>query len=417
MENITVIIPLYNMEKYIDKCLNSVLSQTIKGLEVFVIDDGSTDKSMKIVKDYCKKYKNIKVYHQNNQGQAVAKNYGIMHATGKYVAIMDPDDYYPDEECLQKIYLCAEQHEALICAGYMMDDINGRICITDKDVKEKYYKNIFVDVNDYNDIYHHQRFLFRRDFLIEHKIYFPLYRRYEDPPFTIQALSAAKKFYAANIPVYVHRIGYKRIKQEINVCIDILQGICDVIKICHDNQYNKIYERVLKTIHRTYCTTFYKYAFNGYKEVDRLIMEINYLIKDWGKSEIEFVSEKDAKETRITSIQQFKEVIQVLTSNSNIILYGAGGLTYYFLDIFCEYKKNIIGIAVSDKKIEATLEEYKVQSINQFLDMCKEAIVLITTSEKYQDEIYETLIEKGFCNIMRIDVKKMELASALLEIR
>ncbi len=90
---ISVIIPVYNVEEYLAECLNSVINQTYKNLEIIAIDDGSTDGSYKILKNYEQKEENIKVISQKNSGQSVARNLGLKLAKGKYIYFLDSDDY------------------------------------------------------------------------------------------------------------------------------------------------------------------------------------------------------------------------------------------------------------------------------------------------------------------------------------
>ena len=89
---VSIIIPIYNTEKYLPSCLDSVLAQTHHNLQVLLIDDGSTDNSGKIADKYAKKDSRIKVIHQPNQGQSAARNTGLKHSTGKYISFTDSDD-------------------------------------------------------------------------------------------------------------------------------------------------------------------------------------------------------------------------------------------------------------------------------------------------------------------------------------
>ena len=86
MAKISVIIPVYNVEKYLSKCLDSVVNQTLKDIEIIVVNDGSPDNSQKIIDDYTKKYKNIKSFVKKNGGLSDARNFGIKKASGKYIA-------------------------------------------------------------------------------------------------------------------------------------------------------------------------------------------------------------------------------------------------------------------------------------------------------------------------------------------
>ena len=97
MPKFSVIIPVYNVEKYIKKCLDSVFNQTFKDFEVIVINDGTPDKSMDIVKQY-----DVKVIEQKNQGQSAARNNGIKKAKGDYLIFLDSDDYW-EKELLSEI--------------------------------------------------------------------------------------------------------------------------------------------------------------------------------------------------------------------------------------------------------------------------------------------------------------------------
>ena len=89
---VSIIIPIYNVNKYLPKCLDSVISQTYKNLEIILIDDGSTDNSGLVADDYAKKDKRISVTHQKNAGQSTARNNGIKKATGNFISFIDADD-------------------------------------------------------------------------------------------------------------------------------------------------------------------------------------------------------------------------------------------------------------------------------------------------------------------------------------
>lgn len=92
MTKVSVIIPIYNVEKYLNECIESILQQTLSDLELILINDGSSDNSSKICEDYVKKDKRIKYISQENQGVSRARNEGLKIATGEYVFVMDSDD-------------------------------------------------------------------------------------------------------------------------------------------------------------------------------------------------------------------------------------------------------------------------------------------------------------------------------------
>lgn len=93
MHKVSVIIPIYKTEEYLKECIDSVINQTYKNIEIILINDGSPDNSEQICLEYCEKYSNIKYYHQKNQGVSIARNVGISKAEGEYVFFLDSDDY------------------------------------------------------------------------------------------------------------------------------------------------------------------------------------------------------------------------------------------------------------------------------------------------------------------------------------
>lgn len=121
---ISVIIPVYNVEKYLPACLDSLLSQSYSELEILLIDDGSTDSSGRICDEYAKKDYRIRVIHQKNGGAANAKNTGLRAATGKYLVFLDSDDYLEPD-----------------AYKYMLD----RMMETDADVVQCAFRLVYVD--------------------------------------------------------------------------------------------------------------------------------------------------------------------------------------------------------------------------------------------------------------------------------
>lgn len=113
---ISLIIPVYNVEKYFAKCMETVLAQTYENFEVILVDDGSTDNSGKMCDEYAKENARIRVFHQANAGQAAARNYGIQIASGKLIAFVDADDYII-EDYLEYLYCLMKEYSAEIACG------------------------------------------------------------------------------------------------------------------------------------------------------------------------------------------------------------------------------------------------------------------------------------------------------------
>ena len=100
---ISIVVPIYNVEKYLEKCINSIIIQTYKNIEIILVNDGSTDSSGKICDIYLKIDKRIKVVHKKNGGLSDARNVGIENAKGKYIAFIDSDDFL-DSDFIEILY-------------------------------------------------------------------------------------------------------------------------------------------------------------------------------------------------------------------------------------------------------------------------------------------------------------------------
>lgn len=126
---VSIIIPVYNTEKYLERCINSIMEQTFKDYELLLIDDGSTDRSSSICDDYADKFENIRVIHKTNGGVSSARNTGIIEAEGKYIYFADSDDIVKPDG-LESLVRCAEEckESQLVVAEYEYIFPNGNIC-------------------------------------------------------------------------------------------------------------------------------------------------------------------------------------------------------------------------------------------------------------------------------------------------
>ena len=119
--SVSVIIPIYNMEKYLQQCLNSVRTQTLNNIEIICVNDGSTDYSQTILFENAWKDKRIKVINQNNRGVSMARNRGMLEASGEYLAFIDPDDWLADDKVLEDMYRAAKLSDALVVGGQFIE--------------------------------------------------------------------------------------------------------------------------------------------------------------------------------------------------------------------------------------------------------------------------------------------------------
>ena len=119
-EKISIIIPVYSVEQYIDRCLSSVISQTYRNIEIIVVIDGSKDGSEEICEKYANNDKRIKIIKQENKGLSAARNNGLEHASGQYVMFVDSDDYVDENFCLTPYQKLIETGSDIVMFDYMI---------------------------------------------------------------------------------------------------------------------------------------------------------------------------------------------------------------------------------------------------------------------------------------------------------
>lgn len=137
-QTVSVIIPVYNAEKYLEESILSVLAQSYKDIEIVLVDDYSADRSRKIIDDLCKNYKNISCHYQEkNQGVAVARNIGLNLAKGRYIAFLDSDDLWKEDKLEKQLELMEERTAGFVFSAIEMMDENGEQKKKKRRIKKK----------------------------------------------------------------------------------------------------------------------------------------------------------------------------------------------------------------------------------------------------------------------------------------
>lgn len=209
---VTVIISAYNAEKFIDECLNSVINQTFKNIEIICIDDGSNDATLNKLISYSQNDRRIVLLSRRNLGVSASRNHALSIATGKYICFIDADDYI-DLDTIKILYEKAEKYqcEMINYAGICFED-----CSNNK-IDNNYY-TIFYTSKDKEILSSEDlakvylmiptsccRMFYLKDFLISNKIYFPENLRFEDNFFIKKALLHAKSMGVEHRPLYYRR--------------------------------------------------------------------------------------------------------------------------------------------------------------------------------------------------------------------
>lgn len=208
---ISIIVPIYNVEKYLPKCIESILNQTFKEFELILVDDGSPDNSGSICDEYSKKDERIKVIHKENGGVSSARNVGLDSTLGEYIGFVDPDDYIDKYMYQKMIEMCIIQNaDVSICK--FAREINGQ---RNKD-KEEFYIRELDNVNGLRECF--KGILYRHSLcnkLFKKKCFegirFPEGRIHEDLSTTYRLLANANK------SIYINYQGYIYIKRENSI--------------------------------------------------------------------------------------------------------------------------------------------------------------------------------------------------------
>ncbi|MCQ2377673.1 MAG: glycosyltransferase [Victivallaceae bacterium] len=215
MIKISVLIPVFNQEKFISECLDKVLFQTLKDIEIICVDDGSTDRSAEILAEYAARDRRLRFVSHQNTGVAAARNELLLAARGQFVIFLDPDDYYPADDVLESLYDAAISHKCKAAGGeFSILKKDGTVRTDFPEPRLSGYvfrREGVIDYHDYQFDYGFTRFIFDREMIVQNKIFFPAYLRFEDPPFFIQAMLCAEKFYALKKVVYLYRTGHKKV--------------------------------------------------------------------------------------------------------------------------------------------------------------------------------------------------------------
>lgn len=185
---VSVIVPVYNVERYLEKCIKSVIDQTLKNIEILLINDGSSDGSQRIIERYQDEYPEvIKSYIKENGGLSSARNFALELARGTYITFLDSDDYL-EKDYLEKLYNVAVKNDAdMVCSGQKKVTESGEVLATLSYPIDKNPNTILRRLNISGKIY-------KREYIEKHRMRFALNKTYEDDPFNLVLLFMADNF-------------------------------------------------------------------------------------------------------------------------------------------------------------------------------------------------------------------------------
>ena len=247
MEKVTLIVPVYNSEKYIGKCLDSILEQTYTNLEIMIINDGSKDKSQEIINTYKEKYPDkIIAIEQENKGVAKTRNESIQKANGKYIMFVDNDDYL-DKDYIQTFIKIAMQGDYdVVLGGYRRPNSDGKI-VKESTLKDTQWSKLMITA-PWAKIY-------KKQYLIENKIEFFCGNLGEDVYFNLKAMFLSKKIKIVDYVGYNWFFNNQSVSNTTQKNIKKLQ-VYELLNSCYDmlKQDNLLEENY--EIIKTYFTRY-----------------------------------------------------------------------------------------------------------------------------------------------------------------
>ena len=261
MPKVSVIVPVYNVEKYIVKCLESLLNQTLEDIEIIVVNDGSPDDSQTIIDKYVLEYKDkIKSFIKPNGGLSDARNYGIDKATGEYIGFVDGDDFV-DIRMFETMYNEANKNKSDIVVCNLNYVYDYDIIPTSSNVLEETTNIKDVMLNIYPTAWNK---IYKRTFINKHKLRFKKNVWYEDVEFIYRVLPYVNKISCVKncFYQYVQREGAitKTYDKRLYNYIDNWNGIVEYYK--EHNLYDEFYDELEYSYVRYIYGTFIKQAMN-----------------------------------------------------------------------------------------------------------------------------------------------------------
>lgn len=429
----TAIVPVYNVENYLEECLNSIQNQIEKFNEVILINDGSTDNSLAICQKYCKKYNYFKLINQKNQGQSKARNEGIYQSIGDYVVFIDSDDYI-DDKLVYILKSEIEKHDVdvLFYSAKIQYDIEHKMSSNSyfrkKDLCGKTRTGLEFLIDSFKDNYIVSPCLaaYKRELIIKKEIYFPEGIFYEDNVFLLNVYMLAQKVTSIADELYIRRIrtGSTTIsKISLKKCKDMIQAVMLQWNILYHYQYkykylepyflrkfvaksmvnliqmlDEVEEEDLLTEKRNNLTElFFKYWYNLFNEKTKDWCEsgiLYYFCKEYERKnnsqEILYIVENSEKRL-YAQLKKWLQDIPFFKQNKTIAIYGIGKHTESLINLY----ERIYGIIQSNIYFVITknedINQYYGKKVVSCSEIAEDTDYVVISSLIYQNEILKEL--------------------------
>ncbi len=417
---ISIIIPVYNREKYIGECLDSVIRQTLVEKEIVCIDDGSTDNTVKILESYAEIVSSIVILKQTHSGVSAARNYGIEKAKGEYIAFMDSDDCYPNDNVLEYMYNKAKEYGALIVGGGVaaMELENPTAEYIYGNPYSFYRKEEMVSFLDDATIGGFWRNIYKKEFLIENDIKFPNVSVLEDTFFLFLAKLKAKRYLKVPKLVYVYHIGYRHKPITDGETLEAADMISQMLKLAKKNHASKIQKQIY-----AYSEVIPLYRLAALKKGKYLAI----LKELWEHS----LFDKMETYKMLLSIEEMEDVIQNgekyetefidrIKGYSNCVIYGKSGLTINLINFLRgRFNISITSICVSkgylSQKNVGDIPMVELDDLVKRINL-EDTIFLVAARGISHEGIRQNLEKFGCKHYHMVDFRKLQLFPHALDL-
>lgn len=413
---VSIIVPVYNMEKYIESTLKSIEDQSLKEKEIICVDDGSTDSSYDIAIKFAEKVSNVKVLKQDNMGSGVARNLGIQNAKGEFVCFLDADDFYVTDDALEHLYNLAKQKNVVVCGGSSCDYRDGKMSTAGIRKERTFIEDKYVKREEYPGMTGYCAFLFEKNFLIENSIFFPSYLRGQDAPFFVKAIACAGGAYCCRKLVLAYRKDYKTVKYSEEKALGIVKSLRDVFKLSVQYEMMNVQHVVREELKGEIGALLYRFSYEGCKEMTKMASEFNAIAKEgmlcndfWGNKQL-LVEENGIITYVQENIEKKKEFISQLQNIENVYVFGAGTIGKKVADFLRRNQIKIQSFIVTNiKQNPLVVNGIPVKEISTVDKGKNNYIIIIATFWYAQEEIISTLKAKGYKHIYPVDLQRFFL--------
>lgn len=414
MIKISVIIPVYNVEKYLAECLDSIITQSLRDIEIICVNDASTDSSLNILQEYASKDYRVRVIsYDENHGQAYARNLGLERAAGEYVYFVDADDMVK-AGALDRMCVEAENDDVdLLCfdADVVYETEEDRA--KDIDALNRYglhrknknsYPDIYSGIEFFNRVYEAKdydvtvwRQLWRRSYLEQNDLNFDKDTSpHEDYLFTFKALILADKVKCISESLYIYRR-----REGASTLSAITERRMWTYVLIHLKMMEFL-QRFSGRIVSHEISWIRNYIFHRKEQIHKFIVDLFY--KDVDVCNPPFSSESDKlmfsmlayKDYGLIDERQALSLLREVCSYDNIIVYGAGEVARETIDLLLRYRISSLLVAVTDKDKTGNGQIYDIHELSALCHMARRSFVIIATTEKYWSDMIANCERLGF---------------------